>query len=123
MNIKQIKFTNALDYVVRRIDEDRTLTNAKKNADQYDKYVSALSKAYEFFVEGKRGKIIADSPDKPYAYHSLTISLIVDEYDDEEVTILTEILGSFDSLMFVGDSEGNTKIQLIIHDIYTEKAT
>lgn len=102
-------------------EKEKTLKFPVRDEEKYGKYVSALSKASDLFQNGK-GILTYDSPQKELSYHTLTIQLIKDEFDDNEVKLISEIVGAFDSLFIYSASDCTVYIQLIIHDVYEEGA-
>lgn len=110
--------TDPVKRAIELSDEERSVTNAKCNAEKFAKYSEAIAIAQELF-SGGRGNVDYDSPQLKYSYHGIVIKLYKNDFEDNDVKIFAKIISASDSIEIDCDCDDNIIIVLIFENIYT----
>ncbi len=97
---------------------DKVVKNGKQNLLKFGNYCKAMRLLKKLLANG-RGKAKYDDVNKPLCYHVITVEFFKDEFETEDLKILSEIIGLFDSMMLLANCEnGNVSFMLMMENIY-----
>lgn len=119
LNIKVI--TDPVMIALEKDEQNRLIDDPVVNPGKKRKYSEAIKIAKGFFTPG-RGNILAyDLPERKLEYHVMIVQLVKEDFFDDEVRILSQIIQAFNGVRITGDTDQNIILEFLFEGIYSEE--
>ena len=100
-------------------EQNRVINNPVVNSKKKALYSTALKQAKTFFEPDRGTILLYDPPERELSYHTLVVQLLKEDFFDDEVRALSDIMRSFDGVRIIGDTKQNITLEFLIDGIYS----